>query len=175
MKKIFCTLTMVMAIGVMLHSCKKDETKPNNNNNNTTDTNFYFTAKIDGVDWAADKSTTNLYYEIPHANFLSIFASMATVTDGFFLVNISGYTGAGTYIIGGSGNNSYGRYTTGTVANNSYSSWKAEDPGSATTGTVVITKDDANILEGTIVFDGYSEEKKTTKTITDGKFRIKKK
>lgn len=172
MKKL---LTIISVITLLATACKKsDDTTPAGNNNNTNDTNYYFTAKIDGTAWEADMSSTNTYANVPHTGLLTISASLATVTDGFFLGNISGYNGAGTYTVGTGGGNSYIRYTTGSVGAGTYSAWKAEVPGSTTTGTVTITKDDGGVIEGTLKFDGYSEEKKTTKSITDGKFRMKK-
>lgn len=168
-------LTIVAALALLVTGCKKDETTSsnNNNNNNNTDNNYYFKAKIDGTDWSADMASTNTYAQVPHAGLLTISASLTTVTDGFFLGNIK-YNGPGTYKVGVGGEDNYIRYTTGTVANNTYSAWKAEVPGSTTSGTIIVTKDDAGVIEGTVEFDGYSEEKKTTKKITEGKFRMKK-
>lgn len=176
MKKLSRFAAGLLLMSGLVMSCSKTETTPQsgNNNNNTVDTNFYFTAKVDGVDWKADMNAFNTFAEEPHSGFLSVSASLTTVTDGFFLMNVSSYSGAGTYTLGTGGGNSYVRYTTGTVANGSYSAWKAETPGSTTTGTLVVTKDENGIIEGTLEFDGYSEEKKTTKKITEGKFRMKK-
>lgn len=172
MKKL---LTLIAAITMLATACKKKEDNTSNNNtNNTTDTNYYFTAKVDGTNWSADMKSSNTSATAPHTGVITISAALATVTDGVFLMNIYQYKGAAAYTMGVGGDNNYIRYTTGTVANNSYSSWKAEVPGSTTTGTVTITKDDNGVIEGTFQFDGYSEEKKTTKKITEGKFRMKK-
>lgn len=172
MKKILC---MMLLLSVFVLSCSKDETKPNNNTNtNNANDNYYFTTKIDGVEWSADMSSKSSYVNTPHPGMLTISAALTQVTSGFFLINLYNYTGAKTYIVGGAGNNSYARYTTGSVGAGTYSAWKAEDPGSTTTGTVTITSDANGVVEGTVVFDGYSEEKKTTKKITEGKFRMKK-
>lgn len=169
MRKLF---TLSLILGLALGSCKKEETKPQTNNSGGNN-NYYFTAKVDGMDWSADVASTTTYANKPHQGMLTISASLSDVTAGFFLINLSGYSGAKSYSVGGAGNNSYARYTTGSVGKGTYSAWKAEDPGSSTTGTVVITSDDGAVVEGTVVFDGYSEEAKTTKKITEGKFRLK--
>ena len=148
---IFCMLAIVF----LASSCKKDS-------NNTPDENYYFTAKIDGADYTADVSGSNTYVTNHHGSLLTISAALPTVTDGVFLTNLTGYSGEKSYTVGGGGN-SYARYTTGSVGNGTYSSWKAETPGSTTTGVFIITKDDGSVVEGTFQFDGYSEEAKTTK------------
>lgn len=176
MSKKFTIFSAILIFCSVLVSCNKTTTTPdsNNNNSNTQDTNFYFTAKIDGTDWKADMSSTNTYATNSHSTLLTIGAALTTVTDGVFLCNLSGYKGAAGYTVGTGGGDNYIRYTTGSVGAGTYSAWKAETPGSSTTGTVTITKDENNIIEGTFSFDGYSEEKKTTKSVTDGKFRMKK-
>ncbi len=167
-------LTIIAVISLLSTGCNKSNPAPPSNNNSNNNNDYYFTAKIDGVDFSADMNSSNTYANVPHNGLLTISAALTTVTDGFFLGNISNYNGAGTYTIGKGGNGSYIRYTSGSVGAGTYSAWKAEEPGSTTTGTIVITKDDATVIEGTVQFDGYSEEKKTTKKITDGKFRMKK-
>jgi len=176
MKNVF-TFIITTVIVVSTLSCNKTtDPQPTNNNTGTaTDTNFYFTAKIDGTDWAADMKSTNTYLNSAHAGSLTIQASLTDVTTGVFLVNLYNYNGAGSHTVGTGGTNSYARYTTGSVGMGTYSAWKAETPGSTTTGTFTITKEENSIVEGTFSFDGYSEEKKTRKKITEGKFRMKKK
>lgn len=176
MKRIYTWLTLVLVIATAISCSKTSDPQPNNNNNNnnTTDTNFYFTAKIDGADWSADMQSTNTSITSSHQGLLTIQAALSPVTSGVFLINLYNYNGAGTYTVGTGGTNSYARYMTGSVATSNYSAWKAETPGSITTGTFTITKDDGSIVEGTFSFDGYSEETKDTKKITDGKFRMKK-
>lgn len=157
-------------------SCNKT-TDPQTNQPNqptNTDTNYYFTAKVDGVDWNADMQSSNTSIQSHHQGSITIQAALTDVTDGVFLINLYDYTGADSYTVGTGGNNSYARYTTGTAANGSYSSWNAETPGSSTSGTFTITKDDGSVVEGTFEFDGYSQEAKDTKKITEGKFRMKK-
>lgn len=167
-------LTLVAVVSLFATSCKKDGTTAPTNNNNNTSNDYYFTAKIDGVDFSADMNSSSTYVNEPHNGLLTISASLSKATDGVFLGNISQYNGAGTYVVGKGGNGSYIRYMAGSVGAGTYSAWKAEEPGSTTTGTVVITKDDGTVIEGTVEFDGYSEEANTTKKITEGKFRMKK-
>ncbi len=175
MKRIYSWLTMLLITAAVVSCSKTSDPQPATNTpNNTTDTNFYFTAKIDGTDWSADMKASTTSISSPHQGSLSIQASLTTVTSGVFLINLYNYNGAGSYTVGTGGTNSYARYTTGSVATSNYSAWKAETPGSTTTGTFTITKDDGSIVEGTFSFDGYSEETKDTKKITDGKFRMKK-
>lgn len=175
MKRIYTGFVMLLITATAISCSKTTDPQPNNNNNNNaTDTNFYFTAKIDGADWSADMQSANTSISSPHQGSLSIQAALTTVTSGVFLINLYNYNGAGSYTVGTGGTNSYARYTTGSVATSNYSAWKAETPGSTTTGIFTITKDDGSIVEGTFSFDGYSEETKDTKKITDGKFRMKK-
>lgn len=171
MKNLSLIFLSIMLAGFI--SCSKTEDPAPTNNTTTTDTNYYFTAKVDGTDWTADMQSSNTSAKSFHAGSITIQASLTDVTKGVFLMNIMGYNGAGTYTVGTGGNNNYIRYTTGTAANGSYSAWKAETPGSTTTGTVTITKDENGVIEGTLEFEGYSEETKDIKKITEGKFRMK--
>lgn len=166
---------MAFTLGTISCSKSNDPAPANNNNSTpTTNTNYYFTAKVDGVDWSADMQSSNTMVSSPHAGSLSLQAALSDVTKGVFLANVFNYNGAGTYTMGTGGGNNYIRYTTGTAANGSYSAWKAETPGSTTTGKIVVTSDANGVVEGTFEFDGYSEETKDTKKITEGKFRMKK-
>lgn len=171
MKKLLYVFTMLISAGIV--SCSKTDTTTPSTPAATVDTNFYFMAKVDGTDWSADMQSTNTSINSHHAGSLTIQASLTDVTKGVFLCNIFTYSGAGTYVMGTGGGNNYIRYTTGTAANGSYSAWKAETPGSTTTGKVIVTKDDNGIVEGTFEFEGYSEETKDNKQITEGKFRMK--
>jgi len=171
MKRISLLIAFAFTIGTV--SCNKT-TDPQPSGSSNTNNDYYFTTKVDGADWSADMQSTNTFAQSYHQGSLTIQAALTDVTAGVYLINLYNYTGAGTYTVGTGGGNSYARYTTGTAANGSYSAWKAETPGSTTTGTVTITKDESGVIEGTLQFEGYSEETKTTKQITDGKFRMKK-
>lgn len=172
MKKLILLMLPVL-IGAL--SCSKsNDPAPAATTTGTNNTNYYFNAKVDGVSWSADMQSSNTSAQSYHAGSITIQAALTTVTDGVFLANIFNYNGAGTYVVGTGGGNNYIRYTTGTAANNTYSAWKAETPGSTTTGKIVVTNDANGVVEGTFEFEGYSEETKDTKQITEGEFRMKK-
>ncbi len=158
-------------------SCSKDD------DNNGDDGNFYFTAKIDGNDFSADMSNpTFTSIHKYHAESISISAmkDAANPGAGGFLINInSGYSGTGTYTVGvGGEEENYARYMTGSMATSNLNSWAAETGNGSSannvgTGTITITADANNIVEGTFSFEGYNNADQTTKQITAGKFRMK--
>lgn len=159
--KLFKISILFLAIFVGLSSCKKDEKAIDDKN----DTDFYFTAKIDGKSFTGDLSKTEKFKatKAAHGNMSTLTVSVteddsADPTADSFLINLANYTGAKTYTI------TSARYRS------EKSNWgpTAESPGS-----VVITSDKNNVVQGTFSFDGYNEEDKTTKKITEGKFRLK--
>ncbi len=161
MKKL---MILLAAVVMFFTACNK------NDNNNTTggNNNYYFTAKIDGVDFAADMSSTVTEATKPHAGFLTLSAAKTDVLDGAFLVNISNYTGTGTYSVG-TGNN-YARHTVGNIVNGQ--SWEASDK-SGTSGEVIVTSDNNGVIEGTFSFIGLTTKDNSSKIFSDGKFRMK--
>lgn len=170
------TIAMICIAGFT--SCSKDD-----DNNGGDDGNFYFTAKIDGNDFSADMSNpTFTSIHKYHAESISISAmkDAANPGAGGFLINInSGYSGTGTYTVGvGGEEENYARYMTGSMATSNLNSWAAETGNGSSannvgTGTITITADANNIVEGTFSFEGYNNADQTTKQITAGKFRMK--
>lgn len=152
-----------LAIFVGLSSCKKD--------NNTVDDegtggDLYFNAKIDGQDYPSNIGDGKTL-SISHGNLLTI-KDKAGNNPGFF-INIHGYSGAKTYQLSkgtGTANGSYSEIVTAVKWN--FWGTTAEKPG-----TITIISDKNNVVEGTFSFEGYNTDTKTTKKITEGKFRLK--
>ncbi len=164
-----------------LVSCEKGGTDDDNDNDKKGD--FYLTAKIEGTNFTADLSDTKTWGAFKyHTGTLSISVpdNVANAGEGTIMLNIlEGYNGAGTYKVGVGGNaKNYARYSTGSMGTGNLNSWAAET-GSASSandvgqGTIVVTSDKSNVVEGTFQFDGYNNTGKTTKKITEGKFRLK--
>lgn len=171
--KILHFSVLILTVFVALTSCKKDDPEEGNNGD------FYLNVKIDGTDFSADLSDPETWGAFKyHAGTLSISVpkNTANVGEGTIMLNLlSGYNGAGTYTVGvGSTGNNYARYTTGSMATGNLNSWNAETShNSSGTGTITITSDANNIVEGTFQFDGYNNTNQTTKHFTEGKFRLK--
>ena len=173
------TSLLLIFILTILGSCNRDDQDDSKNTNDT----FYFTTKIDNVDFSGDLSNPATFGAFKyHAGTLtiSIPKDVNSPSSGAFLLNIlSGYNGSGTYKVGiGSTGNNYARYSLGSMATNNLKFWSAETGSSSTsntigTGTITISSDTNNIVEGTFQFSGYSNEDATTKQFSEGKFRLK--
>lgn len=153
-KSILIVLTIV---SLSLVNCNKD------NAEDTNPSGEFVTCKVDGVDFSAsaDYDTT-----------------AATKTNGILTIQgsdnsgkaihvlIHNYIGEGTYHTGDnlSNTNSLSYITVNPVA-----SWMSTfDVGS---GTLEVTTDDDNTVEGAFFFEGYNADNQTTKSITNGSFK----
>lgn len=173
--KFLKTVSLSIALLIAMISCNKDD-------DNATDSpaggDFYLTAKIDGTDFTADLGDPATWGAFKyHAGTLTISVAddVANVGQGTIMINLlSSYKGAGTYTVGvGSTGNNYARYTQGSMATGNLNSWNAETSHNASgTGTVTVTSDANNIVEGTFGYTGYSTNG-SSKKISEGKFRLK--
>lgn len=160
---------------MVLNSCSSSSDDDDLQDDNT---NFYLTAKVGGNNFSADLSDPATWGAFKyHTGTLTISVPEDTsnVGNGSIMINIlSGYSGAGTYTVGfGASGNNYARYMTGSIATGNMNSWNAETSHNSTgTGTVTITSDANNIVEGTFSFTGVSSDT-SSKQISEGKFRLK--
>lgn len=173
MKKI---LLAAMACMLILASCNKT---PNDNPDpNGPDNDFYLTATIDGAGFTADLSEPTTWGAFKYHQgtlTISVPANAANAGDGTVMLNLlNNYTGPGNYTVGiGSIGNNYARYTKGSMATGNFNSWNAETSHNASgTGTIILTADANNIVEGSFSFTGYSTDG-SSKAISEGKFRLK--
>ena len=154
---------LIVAV-ILFTSCSKNN-NDDNENNNSNGTGEYLTAKIDGTNFEAAQSP-------------AVIVS-ATISNGVFIVQggnnegdtiratIYEYNGTGTYTTGDNINNTSSLSFITLPAN----SWMSTfDIGS---GTLNVTLDDGEYVEGTFSFEGYNAADQTTKNVTNGKFRAK--
>ncbi len=156
------TYLVVMISLITFTSCSKNN---DNNDDNNSGGEEYLTAKIDGANYEAAQSP-------------AVIVS-ATISSGIFVLTggnnngdtvratINGYTGTGTYTTGDNINNTNSLSYITLPANSWISTF---DIG---TGTLNITLEDGEYVEGTFSFEGYNAMDQTTKNITNGKFRAK--
>ncbi len=183
MKKL---LLGMMTCMVLLVACKKDK---NNNNDekdkNGTNNEFYFTAKIDGVEFKADMYScectnaaqfgTEAYI---HTGTLVLRGKKNTkdVNEGEIFLRL-GPVDVKTYLLEASKNGPGAYYTLGSAkwsAGGEVVDYGASNPIYSTgTGNVKITSHKDNIVEGTFELNTVSYADGSKKSITDGKFRMK--
>lgn len=124
-----------------------------------------FTAKVDGTDFASLKATVGATVSG------SVAAVQGSKSDGEYIrINITNYTGVGTYKTGDALTN-VNSIIYGTLTPNE--SWTSTfNIGS---GTIEITGDTATTLTGTFSFTGVNANAgNSTKVITEGKFSAPK-
>ncbi|WP_432410668.1 DUF6252 family protein [Rasiella sp. SM2506] len=148
---------ILLLVSIPFSSCSSDDdaTTPEQ-------TNFFLTAKIDGVDFSANSAD-------PLASISNNQTQIFTITG----INNNGgritLTLPSPIIVG--------TFTTDTGAILSFVSpnvevWGAtEDAG---TGTITITANNTTAIEGTFSFTGVNPADNSTKVITEGKFKAKK-
>lgn len=148
----------VLLITVVLFSCtSNNETDPNSGDD-------FFTAKVDGVDWAAFVGPPDtVAWNEAHAGIIVIQGSDSN--GHAITMNIMNYNGVGTYDFTMAGFIQFVEGITGAWVCNATS---------GTTGSVTITSDDGNIIEGTVSFVGKDVSDNSTRTITEGSFRATK-
>ena len=176
MKATFLKFNLLfLSVFLLLNSCGTNSDVDDLLGDNT---NFYLTAKVGGNNFSADLSDPATWGAFKyHTGTLTISVPEDTsnVGNGSIMINIlTGYSGAGTYTVGfGASGNNYARYMTGSMATGNMNSWNAETSHNSTgTGTVTVTSDANNIVEGTFSFTGVSSDT-SSKQISEGKFRLK--
>jgi len=176
----------MMACMVLLASCKKEKNSTDDEKKEDTKTdNFYFTAKIDGVEFKADMYScectnaaqfgTEAYI---HTGTLVLRGKKNTknVDEGEIFLRL-GEIGVKTYQLEASTNGPGAYYTLGSdkwSAGGEVVAYGSSNPIYSTgMGNVKITSHKDNIVEGTFELSTISYADGTKKSITDGKFRMK--
>ena len=141
----------ILAFFFLLFSCTSNDVP-----DNSVET-IFLKAKIDGADFSSDFPVLT--------QLTNTFAISATTSDNqdFLQIYIADYTGPGTYTAGSTINNENAFLYTNSgswFANKDYES-----------GTVTINRN-GNVLTGTFSFTAFNFSNSTTKTITDGSFKI---
>ncbi|MCO5286327.1 MAG: DUF6252 family protein [Chitinophagaceae bacterium] len=95
----------------------------------------------------------------------STIAIAGTGSDGQINIGITGYTGPATYSVS---DKAIMTYATTTMPIEAWSANMVIGEGSVT-----ITKDDDNYVEGTFSFKAFSSGGASSKTVTNGKFNVK--
>ncbi len=153
----FSKTVLFLLLTVTLISCAKDDSPENEN-----DSNFYLTAKIDGVYFTKE----------------NVLASVVPDETAFYSIGAVG----GDFSIGLTLNSpiSVGTFTPAVGETitlfyqeiSPYAVWAASEDGGS--GTITITENNATYVAGTFSFTGVNPLDNTTKQITEGKFKAKK-
>ncbi|MFD1630343.1 hypothetical protein [Pseudopedobacter beijingensis] len=171
----------MMACTILLASCKKEKEKIQNEEN----PEFYFTAKIDGVEFKADMWScectnaalfgTEAYI---HSGTLVLRGKKNSkdVNEGEIFLRL-GEIDIKTYQLESDKNGPGAYYQLGTgkwAAGGEVVPYGASNPIYSTgTGSVIITLHKDNIVEGSFDLNTISYADGTKKNITEGKFRMK--
>ncbi|MEM7186781.1 MAG: DUF6252 family protein [Bacteroidota bacterium] len=155
----------LLCASVVFTACKKDDDNndegQNNQNNGGTE---FLTAKVDGVDFEAAQDPAVIVGATVSNNVL---AFQGGKNNGETIRGtINDYNGVGTYVTGNDISNPNSlTYLTLTPTATWISTFNI---GS---GTVEVTFDDGNTIEGTFSFDGFNAQDQTTKSVTQGNFK----
>ena len=84
-----------------------------------------------------------------------------------FLLRISLYEGPGTYELGVDNAENLALWINGPIAGDKYST-----AFKGTSGSIVISRDAEEVVEGTFVFTGKLSDTSASKNITNGKFKV---
>lgn len=178
MKKI---LLGIITLATLLVSCKKED----KNNDDHKKEDFYFTAKIDGVEFNADMSScecspplfgTEAYI---HAGILVLRGKKNSKkqNDGEIFIKLDGTIEVKTYPLEPGKNGPGAYYLFGSnghwAAGGEIVAYNPNAVYSSGTGSVTITSHKDNIVEGTFTINGVNYQDATKKNITEGKFRMK--
>ncbi len=154
---------LLVVAAVAFSSCNKNDDNNDEGEQNNNGTEF-LTAKVNGVDFEAAQDPAVIVAATVSNNVL---AFQGGKNNGETIRGtINGYNGVGTYLTGNdiSNPNSLVYLTLTPVA-----SWMSTfNIGS---GTVEVTFDDGNTIEGTFTFEGFNAQNQTTKTVTQGNFK----
>jgi len=165
-----CTYVLFLFAAVAFTACSSDDDNAEENNNGNGNGNGngnateFLTAKVDGTDFEAAQDPAVIVAATINSGILAIQGGQ---NDGQTIrATINGYDGVGTYTTGdGLANTNQLMYVTVTPV----ASWMSTfNIGS---GTLTVTSDDGETIEGTFSFEGFNAENNTTKNITEGSFK----
>lgn len=124
-------------------------------------------AQIDGTNWISCDAWGDGY-----SNYLIIEGERyddegSTYINDHSGIFINNFSGVGTYQLGGnSGNDAYICFHTMTSSSNQFRTDITH------TGTLILTRYDDQVIQGTYSFTGYSNISYTTKSVTNGSFYV---
>ena len=154
---------MLISLSLLL-SCSNDDS-----NDSSSGSDDYVTAKIDGASWesSTDYDTTGAQKSG------TVLVVQGSDNDGNAInFSIANYNGTGTYKTGDNLTNGNQLMY---VKINPAASWSSNLAtaalGTLAPGTINVTADDGTLVEGTFSFEGYNANTKTSKNITEGKFK----
>ena len=162
MKKITKLIALLVLPAAMLTSCGDDDSGSTNNNNNST--GEFLTAKVDGQTFEAASE----FDAIAASSSSGALIVQGSNSQGRAIqITLMSYDGPGTYNM----SNIIQGQLLYTIASpfTSYSS----AAGDGANGTLEITLDDGDKIEGNFSFTGRKAEENATETVsvTDGSFR----
>ncbi len=151
-------LILLIIVGV-LSSCSSDD---DNDDTNQEQSNYFLTAKVDGVDFSRDFVTVSA---LPDESDVYIISGVGEVSSIALTLESPISTGAFIPTVGGLTVLFYQEI-------NPYAVWGAnEDAGS---GTITITENTDTYIKGTFSFTGFNPLDNSIKEITEGNFKARK-
>lgn len=170
-------LFFFMSLAIVACSSDDDGDGDGSNNNNNNGGGELFSAKVDGVDFAADTDPATLIGgTLSTSNNITVLAGQGSTNDGKYInFSIVGYNGTGTYKTADNTTNPnlimYGELNGGNAQ-----VWMSNGitalSGAIGEGTINITSQDDDGAEGTFSFEGYNADSQNVKTISQGQFKI---
>lgn len=169
----------VLCLALVATACSSDDDNPENdpnNNNQGGGGGEFFTAKVDGVDFAASTDPATLIGGTKATgNGMTIVTGQGSTNTGDFInFSITGYNGPGSYATADNMMNP-NQIQYGKLNGQSADVWASNLATAAAgipAGEIVITVDADGVVEGTFTFTGYNPADMTTKDITQGSFKF---
>ena len=127
----------------------------------------HMSAKIDGADWAAQQNFGDLISATGSETTLAIQGG--DNSGNTIRINLSNYAGAQTYV---TGDNISNTNSISYVSISPIGSWMSTFD--IESGTIDVTSDENNVIEGTFSFTGYNSTDMTNKVVTNGSFKVNK-
>lgn len=166
----FKSIFTIFICTILMVSCSKDDDGDGSSGGGSE----FLTAKIDGTTWSASTDYDTTAATISSSGNITVLALQGSDNNGNAInFNLPNYKGTGTYKTGDLlTNTNQIQYVTIKPAIGSWMSNLASAALQITPGTITITTDNGKVIEGTFSFDGYNGTAKTTKKVTEGKFKV---
>ena len=164
----------MLCMALIFTACNKDDSMEEEEQGGAN-TSEFFTAKVDGADFAASNDPATLIGGQKNtANGSTVLTCQGSTNDGNAInFNILDYNGPGTYTTGDAlANPNLIQY----LEINPVAGWGSNldtaAVGGLRPGSIEITKDENGVVEGTFSFEGYNADDMTTKNVTEGRFKV---
>lgn len=170
-------LSIVLCMALAVVSCNKDDDDNASAGGAGGGGDESFSASIDGTAFEADTDLATLIGGslTTNAGQTVLVAQGSTNSGDFINFSILNYNGVGTYTSGDNLTNP-NSIMYGELAGNTINSWASNLAtavvGGLRAGEIVVTAQDDDGAEGTFSFEGYNAEDMTTKSVTQGQFKI---